>query len=181
MNVQGSSGNNGTDGMYYYSSDTDSNSMDLVQLLSPASNSYRELFSKACQYIKENKHYEILVMIPDILQFPVLPPVMHLLFGCTLFRLGRIGGALREVSLAIEMETDQTRKDSSIKTLTGLFKQLGMKEQATACFSELLFTSSINPDDKNTTLYERQLAHLILDPMEKRYAVHVDSSSLRWY
>jgi hypothetical protein len=172
MEIEGSLRNpDGT--IMYYTSDNDTDSSDSLQLfsdgiLSPSSNSFLELYRIACQYVKENKNYEILVLIPQINQFPVLPPIMHLLFGCTLFKLGRIGGALREVSMAIELETVQKRKECSIKTLIDLFRQLGMKEHATACFGELLFNSARTPDEENTLIYERQLSKLLLEPLTKR-------------
>lgn len=87
---------------------------------------------------KEANDWGVLAMIPLLTE---APPLIHFLVGCTLFRLNRIGGALRHLSIAIELEFD--RREEFILHLIGFLRRLGMTEQVIQCFGEVIWMANV--------------------------------------
>lgn len=87
---------------------------------------------------KQNNFFGILSLVPTLHKFHVLPASMRIIIALTLFILGRVGGALREVSLVIETENDPADRERYIQCLICFFQQLEMPERAYACFEEII-------------------------------------------
>lgn len=85
-----------------------------------------------------NDYYEILTLIPSLNKYLNLPMSARIIISLTLFKLGRVGPALRELSITIEISTNQTEKEKLIKYLIQIFKNLGMLECAVSSFDELI-------------------------------------------
>jgi tetratricopeptide (TPR) repeat protein len=85
-----------------------------------------------------NEYYEILTLIPSLNKYPNLPASARIIISLTLFKLGRVGPALRELSITIEISTNQAEKEKLIKYLIQIFKTLGLLECAVYSFEELI-------------------------------------------
>ncbi|ODV78658.1 uncharacterized protein CANTADRAFT_29890, partial [Suhomyces tanzawaensis NRRL Y-17324] len=88
------------------------------------------------QHHKDGNTYLVLALMPNFRISSL--PLIHFVFGLTLFKLGRIGGALREVSLSIELEDDLEEREKYIRHLMKFFKKLGMLDEAVSCFGEII-------------------------------------------
>ncbi|CAI5758299.1 unnamed protein product [Candida verbasci] len=88
---------------------------------------------------------EILFLLPKIFTFDEIAPVMHLIIGCTLIKLGRSTAGLREVGYAIcKAQDDKTRKEF-LKTLAFAFIQyLNDPVMAKNCLGEYMDISRGN-------------------------------------
>ena len=85
-----------------------------------------------------NEYYEILTLIPSLNKYLNLPASARVIISLTLFKLGRVGPALRELSITIEISTNQTEKEKLIKYLIQIFKTLELVECAIYSFEELI-------------------------------------------
>ncbi|CUM51817.1 unnamed protein product [Debaryomyces tyrocola] len=85
-----------------------------------------------------NEYYEILTLIPSLNKYLNLPASARIIISLTLFKLGRVGPALRELSITIEISTNQAEKEKLIKYLIQIFKTLGLLECAVYSFEELI-------------------------------------------
>lgn len=85
-----------------------------------------------------NEYYEILTLIPSLNKYLNLPTSARIIISLTLFKLGRVGPALRELSITIEISTNQSEKEKLIKYLVQIFKKLGLLEFAVYSFEELI-------------------------------------------
>lgn len=86
----------------------------------------------------EKKYYAILTVLPKLHKFQILPSSIRIIIALTLFILGRIGGALRELFLLIEMELDPNRTERYIQCASSLFEKLNITEQTRANFNDAI-------------------------------------------
>lgn len=91
-----------------------------------------------------NKYHEILTLIPSINRYLNLTVSARVIISLTLFKLGRVSAALRELSLAIEISTNQVEKEKLIKYLIQLFRTLGMFDCVISSFQELIDISKLD-------------------------------------
>lgn len=91
-----------------------------------------------------NEYYEILTLIPSLNKYLNLPTSARIIISLTLFKLGRVGPALRELSLTIEISTNQAEKEKLIKYLIQIFKTLGLLEFAVYSFEELISMAKLD-------------------------------------
>ncbi|KAG2734199.1 hypothetical protein G9P44_002205 [Scheffersomyces stipitis] len=116
------------------------------------------LYSHIAFLYEQRKFYELLASIPNINTNSSLPSEIHLMLACTLFRLGRIMGGLREMSLAIELEPIYYKREKYIKTLSQFFNKIGMKEEAVSCFGEIIHMAKAEALKKNDGEHGQQMS-----------------------
>lgn len=116
------------------------------------------LYSHIAFLYEQRKFYELLASIPNINTNSLLPLEIHLMLACTLFRLGRITGGLREMSLAIELEPIYYKREKYIKTLSQFFNKIGMKEEAVSCFGEIIHMAKAEALKKNDGEHGQQMS-----------------------
>lgn len=87
---------------------------------------------------KQKEIHKVLILLSSIQKYSYIPPNIHYIIGCSLLILGRVNGALRELALSIELQTDLEIKEKYICSLINVFKCLGMKNNAIACYGEVI-------------------------------------------
>lgn len=116
---------------------------------------YKEIIN-LCQ---QENHYGVLARMSSVRKSAMVPPLVHFLLGCTLFNLGRVGGALREVSLAIELQPSLEKREQYIRTLARYLYSLGMTEKTIACFGEIISMSNFQEGQKGLQSPSRSSFH----------------------
>ncbi|KAK6457016.1 uncharacterized protein RJT20DRAFT_127144 [Scheffersomyces xylosifermentans] len=155
---------------------------------SPEVDSNLVLFRQVALLYKNHNYMEILTLMPSLNTNIALPPAIHLMLSTSLFRLGRIGGGLREMSLAIELESSSARREKYIRSLVGFFRSIGMQEQACACFNEIIEMakttalvnqgSEANGNDTQLATYEASMEQLFMDSPNENMADMAAKSGL---
>lgn len=88
-------------------------------------------------------YYEILTMIPSLGNNSNLPIIGRVVLSLTLFKLGRIDAALRELAITIEITSVSTERVKLIKYLIFILKPLGMFSRVISCYKELIYFAKL--------------------------------------
>ncbi|KAK6201279.1 uncharacterized protein RJT21DRAFT_113912 [Scheffersomyces amazonensis] len=92
-------------------------------------------------YYKDGKLFEILTVIPYFQNLVSIPPSLRFIFALTLYRLGRMKPALREMALAIELEFVPDKKHMYISHLQSMFISANKRDNAMMCSGEIMIES----------------------------------------
>lgn len=95
------------------------------------------------QYYNNGDFFHVISMARSLNLISCSSPSVHFYISLTLFKLGRIAGALREISLAIENEPSPMIREYIITNLIDFFKEIGMNDKAVACFAEIIAMAKI--------------------------------------
>lgn len=105
---------------------------------------YNEIYSitsiakKISSLYQQKNFFGILALLPKLKKFLILSSSIRIIVALTLFILGRIGGALREVSLLIEMENNPIKIRRYIQCVSCLFEKLDFSEKEYESLDEIL-------------------------------------------
>lgn len=83
----------------------------------------------------------ILFLLPTLFQYnyvPGIPGKTRIIIGSTLFRLGRVKPALREIMVTIELEPRERVRKSYLGVLALVVSDMDKKEDAIACLGEVI-------------------------------------------
>ena len=96
------------------------------------------LYSQLRRYYNDGNFIEIMFLLPQISQLNIVPPIFHLIIGCTMVHFGRLSSAFREIGVAICLAPNEADKKEFIKVLAFTYADLNDKDSAMGCLGEIL-------------------------------------------
>ncbi|KAI5949909.1 hypothetical protein KGF54_005387 [Candida jiufengensis] len=138
---------------------------------SHSDNELNQLYNQLKKLYDENNFMQIMFLLPKIGKMELIPPVFHLIIGCSMIHFGRNSSAFRELGFAIYMApTEQKRKDF-LKVLAFTYADLKMTNDALSCIGEYLDLSRqnlITPQDLDNMKNDvEELNNLVMDRVEQ--------------
>lgn len=97
-----------------------------------------KLYSQLRQFYNEGNFSEIMFLLPQISQLNIIPPIFHLIIGCTMVHFGRLSSAFREVGVGICLAPNEVERKEFIKVLAFIYADLNDKDSAMGCLGEIL-------------------------------------------
>lgn len=97
-----------------------------------------KLYSLLRQFYNEGNYNEIMFLLPQISRLNIIPPIFHLIIGCTMVHFGRLSSAFREIGVAICLAPNEVDRKEFIKVLAFTYADLNDKFSAMGCLGEIL-------------------------------------------
>ncbi|KAI5962850.1 hypothetical protein CANMA_003625 [Candida margitis] len=102
------------------------------------------LYSQMRQLYNENNFVEIMFLLPHISQLNIIPPIFHLIIGCTMVHFGRLTSGFREIGVAICLAPNEIDRKEFITVLAYTYADLNDRDSAMGCLGEILDISRRN-------------------------------------
>lgn len=122
---------------------------------------------------KQEKYFEILIILPKLNPFSRILPSLRLIIALTLFHLGRFDACLRELAIGIETEYNLVEKERLIHYLCRVLKSLNLDHHVSHCLGELKTISLI----KNQPFSERLVSSFNINSKLIKLSIHEQTQS----
>ncbi|RCK57986.1 hypothetical protein Cantr_06532 [Candida viswanathii] len=119
-----------------------------VMLTREENNTLKETYTELCSLFKQHNYNGILFMLPQLYTFPSLPPLFHLIIGCTMIRVGRTEGGFRELGLAIRLSGIDDQRIKYLSILANMNAELNDKKSVQGCIAEVLDIIRMNAESQ---------------------------------
>ncbi|KAI5953050.1 hypothetical protein KGF57_004042 [Candida theae] len=96
------------------------------------------MYSQLRQLYNEENFNEIMFLLPEVSQLNTVPPIFHLIIGCTMTHFGRLQSAFREIGVSICLATNDSDRKEFIKVLAYTYADLNDQDSAMGCLGEVL-------------------------------------------
>ncbi|CAX42626.1 conserved hypothetical protein [Candida dubliniensis CD36] len=98
----------------------------------------QDLYLQLCSLFNHHNYNEILFLLPQVSSFSMLPPIINLIIGATMIRMGRLDSGFRELAVAIIMSSRGEQRIGFLIVAATLHAELNDKERVQGYLGEIL-------------------------------------------